>query len=43
LSKKNSTIRPEELEQAALEMSSLEEIMQNAQVRADAMWVIKVG
>jgi hypothetical protein len=43
LSKKNSNIRPEELEQATLEMSSLEEIMQNAQVRVDAMRLIKVG
>jgi ATP-dependent helicase HepA len=43
LSKKNSNIRPEELEQATVEMSSLEEIMQNAQVRVDAMRLIKVG
>ncbi len=43
LSKKNSNIRPEELELAKAEMDGLEEIMNNAQVRLDALRLIKVG
>ena len=43
LSKKNSNIRPEEIEQATSEMNALENLIENSKVRLDCMRLIKVG